>query len=62
MHRRDGTVDEVDADGMWPEGAHLVFRYTEVVITRPRSLMALRVPIGEVERVARDDGQVWRPG
>jgi hypothetical protein len=61
VHRRDGTTDEVDADGMWPQGAHLVFRYSEVVIMRPRSLVALRVPIAEVDRVVRDDGEVWRP-
>jgi hypothetical protein len=46
---------------MWPEGAHLVFRYSEVVIMQPRELVVLRVPIAEVERVVRDDGEVWRP-
>jgi hypothetical protein len=51
VHRRDGTSDEVDAEGMWPEAANLVFRYTEVVIMQPRELVALRVPIVEVERV-----------
>ena len=61
VHRRDGTTTEVDADGMWPEGRHLVFRYSEVVILTPRELVALRVPIAEVERVVRDDGAVWRP-
>jgi hypothetical protein len=61
IHRRDGTTTEVDADGMWPEGAHLVFRYREAVIMQPRELVALRVPIAEVERVVRGDGQVWRP-
>jgi hypothetical protein len=38
VHRRDGTTDEVDAEGMWPEAANLVFRYTEVVIMQPREL------------------------
>jgi hypothetical protein len=32
---------------MWIEGAHLVFRRTEVVIAKPRELVALRVPIPE---------------
>jgi hypothetical protein len=59
--RRDGTTDDVAADGMWPAGMHLVFRYSEVVILTPRPLVALRVPIAEVERVIRDDGEVWRP-
>jgi hypothetical protein len=58
VHRRDGTTDEVEAEGMWPEGAHLVFRYRDVVIVTPRELVALRVPIAEVERVVRDDGPV----
>ncbi|MEP6527788.1 MAG: hypothetical protein ABJA86_11555 [Nocardioidaceae bacterium] len=48
IHRRDGSTTEVDADGMWPEGAHLVFRYSEVVILQPRELVALRVPIAEI--------------
>jgi hypothetical protein len=39
-YRCDGTTDGVEADGMWPEGAHLVFRYSEIVIMRPRSLVA----------------------
>ena len=43
---------------MWLEGAHLVFRYTEVVIMEPRELVALRVPIAEVEQVEREDGAV----
>jgi hypothetical protein len=46
---------------MWPEGMHLVFRYNQVVIMAPRELVSLRVPTAEVERVALDDGQEWRP-
>jgi hypothetical protein len=61
VHRRDGTLDEVDAEGMWPEPAHLVFRYSEVVIATPRELVALRMAIVEVEKVVRDDGAVWTP-
>jgi hypothetical protein len=61
IHRRDGSTTEVEADGMWPEATHLVFRYTEVVILKPRELVALRVPIAEVEQVVPDDGEVWRP-
>jgi hypothetical protein len=58
VHRRDGDTTDVEADGMWLEGAHLVFRYTEVVIMEPRELVALRVPIAEVEQVEREDGAV----
>jgi hypothetical protein len=62
VYRRDGNTTEVEADGMWPEAAFLVFLYTEVVIMQPRELVALRVRIAEVEQVVRDDGEVWRPG
>jgi hypothetical protein len=37
VHRRDGTTDEVEAEGMWPEAAHLVFRDSEVVIMQRAS-------------------------
>jgi hypothetical protein len=46
---------------MWPEDPHLVFRRSEVVILKPRELVVLRVRIAEVERVVRDDGEIWRP-
>jgi hypothetical protein len=61
VHRRDGSMTEVVADGMWPVGSHLVFRRAEVVFLKPRELVVLRVAIAEVERVVRDDGEVWRP-
>jgi hypothetical protein len=35
--------------------------YTGIVITKPREMVALRVTSAEVERVVRDDGQVWSP-
>jgi hypothetical protein len=60
VHRLDGSTTEVDADGMWPVGPHLVFRRTEVVILKPRELVVLRVAIAEVDRVVRDDDEVWR--
>ncbi len=61
VRRVDGTTTEVNADGMWPEDSHIVFRRSEVVILKPRELVVLRVLIVEVDRVVRDDGDVWRP-
>ncbi|HWH29379.1 MAG TPA: hypothetical protein VNU26_10515 [Mycobacteriales bacterium] len=43
----------VDADEHVVEGAHHVFRTGAVVLGRPRRVVALRVPVADVERVDR---------
>lgn len=44
-------VEDVDADDVRPEGAHLVFRRDVLVLRRPRTVVALRVPSAAVSRV-----------
>lgn len=45
----------VEADEHVVEGAHHVFRRDAVVLGRPRRVVALRVPVAEVQHV-RPDG------
>ena len=41
----------VEADEHTVEGAHHVLRRDAVVLGRPRRVVALRVPVAEVERI-----------
>jgi hypothetical protein len=41
-------LEDVDADDLRTEGAFLVFRRDVLILTRPRTVVALRVPAAAV--------------
>jgi hypothetical protein len=44
-------LEDIDADDVRAEGAYLVFRRDVLVLRRPRTVVALRVPAAAVTRV-----------
>lgn len=44
-------LEDIDADDVRPEGAYLVFRRDVLVLRRPRTVVALRVPSAAVQAV-----------
>jgi hypothetical protein len=54
VERADHPPLSVTADQHAVEGSHHVFRRDTVVLSRPRSVVALRLPVAEVARVVVD--------